>query len=70
MGNPPTVAQLVAARKQGAIAMADMRSGVRDTGRRGNPKLGCDCVQCFGYCTYDADTAGRQLDEKGLNRET
>lgn len=25
-------------------------SAVFDSGRRGNPKSGCDCVQCFGYC--------------------
>lgn len=25
----------------------------RDTGRRGMPKPGCDCVQCFGYCDTD-----------------
>ena len=25
-------------------------SAVFDNGRRGQPKTGCDCVQCFGYC--------------------
>lgn len=32
-------------------------SAVFDNGRRGNPKPGCDCVQCFGYClkvTYES----------------
>jgi hypothetical protein len=36
--------------------------GIFDNGRRGNPRLGCDCVQCFGYClsnTFCAD------DDKG-----
>lgn len=23
---------------------------VFDNGRRGEPRNGCDCVQCFGYC--------------------
>ena len=34
---------------------------VKDNGRRGAPRLGCDCVQCFGYClrlTEDAAARG------------
>ncbi len=34
-------------------------SAVFDNGRRGNPRPGCDCVQCFGYCMIDADEAIR-----------
>jgi len=26
-----------------------------DNGRRGEPKPGCDCVQCFGRCLSDND---------------
>lgn len=36
-----------------------LSSAVFDTGRRGNPKPGCDCVQCFGYCQVDRDEAMR-----------
>ena len=32
-----------------------------DNGRRGEPRLGCDCVQCFGYCIVDHDVARREL---------
>lgn len=28
-----------------------------DNGRRGEPKPGCDCVQCFGRCLTDDDEA-------------
>lgn len=28
---------------------------MRDNGRRGDPRPGCDCVQCFGYCINDHD---------------
>lgn len=64
MDHTPTVGQLIAAKKRGAIAIADMRSGVHDNGRRGMPKPGCDCVQCFGYCQYDSDLAGRAVAER------
>ena len=33
---------------------------VFDRGRRGEPLLGCDCVQCFGYCMVDHDVARRE----------
>lgn len=36
-----------------------LTSAVFDNGRRGNPRPGCDCVQCFGYCTFDKDLAFR-----------
>jgi hypothetical protein len=35
-------------------------TAVFDKGRRGNPLLGCDCVQCFGYCLIDGDQAARE----------
>jgi len=37
-----------------------LASDVVDTGRRGEPKPGCDCMQCFGYCLVDRDAAVRQ----------
>lgn len=39
-----------------------------DNGRRGMPKPGCDCVQCFGYCLIDADKAAREGSELGGRR--
>jgi len=42
-----------------------MTSSVFDNGRRGNPRPGCDCEQCFGYCLVDSDKALRAtLDKK------
>lgn len=43
----------------GAHTIAALTSGVFDTKRRGIPKPGCDCVQCFGYCLVDRDEAVR-----------
>lgn len=40
-------------------SIAELASSVVDNGRRGEPKMGCDCVQCFGYCMVDADQAVR-----------
>lgn len=37
-----------------------LTSAVIDGGRRGNPRPGCDCVQCFGYCLIDNDEAMRE----------
>jgi hypothetical protein len=37
-----------------------LASSVYDNQRRGMPKPGCDCVQCFGYCLVDKDEAIRQ----------
>lgn len=34
-------------------------TAVFDNGRRGNPRPGCDCEQCFGYCMIDMDKALR-----------
>lgn len=43
-------------------------SAVQDNGRRGEPKLGCDCVQCFGYCMVDQDEAMRQQSINAMHR--
>ena len=32
---------------------------VPDTGRRGEPRRGCDCVQCWGQCIIDHGSAAR-----------
>jgi hypothetical protein len=37
----------------------NVASAVFDNGRRGAPRPGCDCVQCFGYCQIDKDAAMR-----------
>jgi len=42
------------------LVIKDIVSAVFDTGRRGAPRSGCDCVQCFGYCLVDADAAFRE----------
>lgn len=49
----------MATEKQQGLAIADLTSGVQDNGRRGNPRPGCDCEQCFGYCLVDTDEAAR-----------
>jgi hypothetical protein len=35
-------------------------SSIEDNGRRGEPQPGCDCMQCFGRCIVDSETAVRQ----------
>lgn len=40
-------------------SIAELASSVIDNGRRGEPKPGCDCMQCFGYCMVDSDQALR-----------
>lgn len=46
-------------------AIEKLTSSVFDNGRRGNPRPGCDCEQCFGYCLVDSDKALRDsLDKK------
>ena len=34
---------------------------VPDTGRRGEPRLGCDCIYCWGQCIVNHDLARREL---------
>lgn len=43
-----------------AITIEALATKVFDTGRRGNPKPGCDCEQCFGYCLVDPEVALRE----------
>jgi hypothetical protein len=45
-------------------SIPSLSSDIRDNGRRGNPKPGCDCVQCFGYCLVDQDAAHRERLER------
>ena len=45
-------------------SIGDMTSAVFDNGRRGVPRAGCDCVQCFGYCLIDRDEALRTMQSK------
>lgn len=45
--------------KKAAPAIGKLTSAVFDNGRRGNPRPGCDCVQCFGYCLIDENKAIR-----------
>lgn len=40
-------------------SIANLATSVYDNGRRGEPKPGCDCVQCFGYCIINEDQALR-----------
>ena len=42
-----------------------LASAVFDNGRRGNPRPGCDCEQCFGYCLVDNDKAPRDAMARG-----
>ena len=49
-------------------SIENVASAVFDNGRRGNPRPGCDCVQCFGYCLIDTDEAHRKALESGASR--
>ena len=51
--------------KRQALAIADLTSRIFDNGRRGMPRPGCDCEQCFGYCLIDGDKAQRDAFAKG-----
>jgi hypothetical protein len=46
------------------LAIQHLTSAVFDNGRRGNPRPGCDCEQCFGYCLVDSDEAARATFER------
>jgi hypothetical protein len=37
-----------------------LSTAVFDNGRRGLPKIGCDCEACFGYCLVDPEVVLRQ----------
>ena len=45
----------------GSTSIKDLATSVYDNGRRGSPKPGCDCLQCFGYCIVDQEVAEREL---------
>jgi hypothetical protein len=47
-------------RAKSGPGIKDLASAVFDNGRRGQPRAGCDCVQCFGYCMIDAGEAARK----------
>jgi len=55
---------------QKIASIKDLATSVYDNGRRGSPKPGCDCVQCFGYCIVDAEAAARQLFARSDERKT
>ena len=42
-----------------SLSIDKLTSAVFDNGRRGMPKPGCDCEQCFGYCLVDQEAAAR-----------
>lgn len=46
-------------------SVAALTSAVFDNGRRGGPRPGCDCEQCFGYCLVDNDEAMRRRFQAG-----
>lgn len=46
--------------KRDRETIANLASAVFDNGRRGFPRQGCDCVQCFGYCMIDRDAMVRE----------
>lgn len=50
-----------------SVAIPELTSAVFDTGRRGSPRNGCDCEQCFGYCLIDRDEAMRALFDRGVS---
>lgn len=39
-------------------------SKVFDNRRRGEPMMGCDCMQCFGYCLINRETEYREISMK------
>lgn len=57
---------------KGSIAsIATLTTAVFDNGRRGMPRQGCDCEQCFGYCLVDNENAERAGFDKGtVSRST
>lgn len=47
-------------KKPDSTSISNLTTAVFDNGRRGGPRPGCDCEQCFGYCLVDRDQAQRQ----------
>ena len=48
-------------RKGAGPSIEALSSTVQDNGRRGEPRSGCDCMQCFGYCIVDTEAAVRAV---------
>lgn len=46
--------------KKKTPVIPELASAVFDNGRRGAPRPGCDCEQCFGYCHIDRNEVERQ----------
>ena len=42
-----------------ATSIVSFGSVLTDNKRRGEPKPGCDCVQCFGMCIVEHELAVR-----------
>lgn len=54
----------MAAGKASGPAIAALATAIYDNRRRGAPRPGCDCVQCFGYCMIDQEVAQRRSFER------
>ena len=46
--------------KRGNLSAKSIALEMQDNGRRGEPLIGCDCVQCFGYCLVDQASTERR----------
>lgn len=44
-----------------STSIEKLATAIYDNGRRGSPRPGCDCVQCFGYCITDRDKLQRDM---------
>lgn len=51
---------------KGKNGIETLTSAVFDNGRRGGPRRGCDCVQCFGYCAINVEQAARETAPGGI----
>jgi hypothetical protein len=41
-------------------SIEQLSTAVFDNGRRGEPRMGCDCMRCFGYCIIDPTVVLRE----------
>ena len=46
--------------KRSKLSVKSTALEMQDNGRRGEPLIGCDCVQCFGYCLVDQASTERR----------
>jgi len=61
MGHRDTKVNPTKDKRQAKVREGELYSLLmRDNGRRGMPLMGCDCIQCFGYCIVDQDAAYRE----------